>query len=1684
MALYRPCPGGGACDAVDQESNDFLEMIETGFLVIFTLEVIIKLGVLAGGFFNDGWNVLDLVIVSSGYLVFIFPDVNTSIFRTVRVLRPLRSIGMMPGVRLLIDALVMSLPGLSAVAMLVMFVFSIFGVLGVQVFGGTLDYQCVPTWECAPCLNQSCMIARNSLPGALPPTLPVNLTAPTTWDYLEFGKCLNDDECVTPYSWNTRAYCKPVTPPDYVEPTTISTGEHGFCRMGETTPYGCDHKPFSTSGSTDLQNRPGFTCMPVSVPYHHGATSFNHIGKAMLILFQLCTTEGWTTIMIPLLDTNSAITVYVFFGLALVSMSFFLVNFVVAQMVVAFSRAVDEQDDAHPPDPTLFDEMFRWIKNNVCGGSSALTADVWAMRAMFNKFDVDGSGYLDEEEVVGLSAELGIAVTLSEMDDSNSGEIKYPQFERWWKMRSTFEKYDIDNNNSLDADECAKLVSTLGLHSDFQDCIIEMDQDESGSITYDEFVSWWSIRHRFEALDLSMDQSLGEDELEGLLDMGVSRVLIDALMEGADRNMDDKIDFDEFMLWWQLHRMFERFDTDSSWELEANELYQLGKALKMPDLKVSDINPAKTEKHGISFAECSAWWAKNGKGKKAELMKFAREEVDIPVNLRFLVQSSIFTNIVLGAVIANFVVLACDHHNMDPGVATLLEGTNVLFTIFFFFEMCLKMAGLGLGDYFGDQFNILDFFIVLISIAELIGTGEGPLSSFRTLRLLRVARSFKIFTAIDSMRRLLDATMRSGAAILNFGILLETFHVIFSLVGLHLFGDTLHSPMYDAPGRFDSFAASYLTCFQILTRENWHELLYVSYNTHGAAGFFFFAALITIGNFVVVSLFLGNLLYSLQIVFMAEAKKMQRQNQAKLMAKAGKVPGGKFIPGGKGGAITTSNILSIAFQGKIIITDDMEQEDKERLAALMIQRAWLRKYYNSLPTDDGPKTAESSLMIFGRDNEIRVQCNDLVTKSWFEGVMLTFIIASSIMLALEHPLEDVPAWIILFDSIVAMVFLTECVMKVIAFGFADAEEAYLSDGWNILDFAIVVVTMVGFFDSQYRPMRILRAFRIVRPLRELKMFPGLRVITEAMIKSMPPVAIVGAISAFSCCIFAVALVAMQKGKLYSCEIDICTATPGSTSTLPLAERQAACAEAGTWAGDDGWAPEICEFTLSGERAGVCTYNTPPECDSPNCYRTYEQCEAGGGDWVVANQNFNHIFAALLTLFELTTLEDWQSVMYNSIDTTSIAVNCTAENVFPYTPVMDMSCSQTFQRDYRGSMSIGAMFMAFILIGAFFFLNLFLGVVANAIATVDTKAADAKVKQEENTKNTVYLIGAVAAISAEGQYYDNLRKPILALVSSQAWDMLIGAAIVLNIAVMMTETSDQSAGMEAFQKSLNFFFTIFFLIELILKLIAYHPRRCFADAWNILDLFIVIISVIEVCIDLFGSAEETGEAVIEPTLFRTFRLFRLTRLLKLVPHSDGLQLIFRTFLEAMPMVGNVGMLLAIVFFSYSVLAVQLFGLVQPSGDEMNGVMNFTSFGRAWWTLFVLSTGEHWNAVMHELMKAELGPDPWLTQAFFLTFTFMCVFLVINLFVSVVVVAVQKNEEQAWEYKKTGDTGDHGACSGLSYRLYRFIFSITCWLLLSILTRLSFLRRDRLEPRGRVRAGVGCDRHGCHWRDADG
>ena len=1523
MAMYRPT------EQTDSPHNQMLEDIEFVFLVLFTVEIVLKLtGLKPKGFFSDNWNTLDFFIVGSGYLHYL-PGlgnmVNTSVFRTIRVLRPLRSIGMMPGVRVLIDALFMSLPGLSSVFILIIFAYTVFSVMGVQLFQGSFLYHCTPVTHCA-------MYGGNT-------------------SYMEYGDCIIDDDCAgyanstamamnsTIADANITFVCANATA-ESMDTSIVYAGEYDFCSPDPERELGC---------------APNYECTRTTGIYHSGATCFDNTPQAVLILFQMTTTEGWTSIMEPTLHMNEPFVVYVYFISLLFVTSFFLMNFILAQMVVAFSRAVALKESLRAPDPSTVDIIIRKIKIAFCaGGAAALGTDIWAMRALFNAVDEDGSGFLDGDEVSALAGKLDMKLSIEDMDNDADGTVEYKEFENWWKMRREFDTFDEDGGGSLSPDEIEKLASKLQVDV----TIAEMDTTEDGTVDYAEFVAWWNLSRMFNALDTSGDGTLDKDELS-VMCKSLQITPIISIMANIGTDEDGNVSFFEFQVWWLMWRAFGQLDTDGSGTLDESEVQILGEKLNM-ELHVRDIAAKEDLENGdVTFDVFAKWWAKTGKDKKAILIKETQALAagDGPGGLKGLVLGGPFNNVVLAVVMLNFLVLSLDHHGISHGLVNIIEGANMVFTIFFAIEMVMKIAGLGVLMYLDDTFNILDGFIVITSLVELLMGSSGAMSSIRTLRLLRVVRSVRVFSQIDSMRRLLEATMRMGPAIFNFAVLLFFFLVIYALIGMNAFGtdfvppvDSLGKPLYGGLGRFDSFYYSFLTVFQVLTRENWHDLLYIGFSAAGWPAFLYFGTLIIITNYMILSLFLGNLLHNLQMVFLAEAKAMARKaaaSNAKARAKM-KEKGSKR---GSSQSVTASIAL-----GPLTIDPDASQEEKERIATLIIQKAWAKFMTRKCDLPEPGSAAAGgggrSMMIFGADSGLRTSFTTLVNDPVFDGMILFAILISSLTLAYEHPAdnaEDNPTKVVMLfaiDVTLTGLFIVEMLLKIISQGFVLGEGTYLKDGWNAMDFIVILASIVGLLPAgkKFKSLRIIRTFRIVRPLRAMSRLPGLRAITEAIFKSLLPICIVGAISIFVSTIFAVTFVALQKGKLYSCSED----------------------------------PD-------------------PQFDPP-VYFTGTECIAMGGTYDQSSSNMDNTPSALLKLFEIMTLEDWQNHMYASMDTTDTDSGIGDD---------------TFMRTYRGDPKMGVLYMIFVLTGSFFFLNLFLGVVANAFDVAGNRENVARKKAIARSKRRQAMMGFLSPFPASG-WFTAVRKPCYEIARSTIFEVFIAFAIILNVLIMATEHAEQDQDFTDTLAVLNYVFTIIFVFELLVKIVALNPARCFKDNWNTFDLIVVGLSVMEIVL-----TSVADKLPLKPSVFRAFRVIRLTRLLKLVPHSKGLQLIFQTVIEALPFMGSVAILLTIVFFVYSVLAVQLFGLVQPGDGEMNDLMNFTSFPRAWWTLFVAATGEHWNALMHELKEAEDGPGAAATIIFFLTFQFLCVFLTLNLFISVVVATVQEAEEGEFEKRQSGE-----------------------------------------------------------------
>ena len=154
--------------------------------------------------------------------------------------------------------------------------------------------------------------------------------------------------------------------------------------------------------------------------------------------------------------------------------------------------------------------------------------------------------------------------------------------------------------------------------------------------------------------------------------------------------------------------------------------------------------------------------------------------------------------------------------------------------------------------------------------------------------------------------------------------------------------------------------------------------------------------------------------------------------------------------------------------------------------------------------------------------------------------------------------------------------------------------------------------------------------------------------------------------------------------------------------------------------------------------------------------------------------------------------------------------------------------------------------------------------------------------------------------------------------------------------------------------MNYIFTAIFSIEAIIQLIAIEPRVYVSDGWNIFDTVIILGSILSIFISANTSLEIRG--VI--TILRSFRILRLLRLIK---RGNSLRLIFNTFVITLHSLANIGGLLLLFIFMYSILGMIIFGTVKRN-SLMNYYINFENFYNAFMTLFIVATGDSWNSIM--------------------------------------------------------------------------------------------------------------------------
>nr|XP_015824152.2 voltage-dependent T-type calcium channel subunit alpha-1I isoform X2 [Nothobranchius furzeri]XP_054599493.1 voltage-dependent T-type calcium channel subunit alpha-1I isoform X2 [Nothobranchius furzeri] len=398
------------------------------------------------------------------------------------------------------------------------------------------------------------------------------------------------------------------------------------------------------------------------------------------------------------------------------------------------------------------------------------------------------------------------------------------------------------------------------------------------------------------------------------------------------------------------------------------------------------------------------------------------------------------------------------------------------------------------------------------------------------------------------------------------------------------------------------------------------------------------------------------------------------------------------------------------------------------------------------------------------------------------------------------------------------------------------------------------------------------------------------------------------------------------------------------------------------------------------------------------------CLAANYRWVHHKYNFDNLGQALMSLFVLASKDGWVNIMYHGLD----AVGIDQQPVTNNNPWMLLY------------------FISFLLIVSFFVLNMFVGVVVeNFHKCRQHQEVEEARRREEKRQRRMEKKRRKAQKLPYYASYGSTRLAIHTLCTSHYLDLVITFIICINVITMSLEHYSQPQSLETALKYCNYFFTSTFVIEASLKLVAFGFRRFFKDRWNQLDLAIVLLSVMGITLE---EIEINASLPINPTIIRIMRVLRIARVLKLLKMATGMRALLDTVVQALPQVGNLGLLFMLLFFIYAALGVELFGELVCNADYpcegMSRHATFENFGMAFLTLFQVSTGDNWNGIMKDTLRecppGRPGGDygchaglQFISPMYFVSFVLTAQFVLINVVVAVLMKHLDDSNKEAQE-----------------------------------------------------------------------
>uniref|UniRef100_A0A9J8D8K0 Voltage-dependent T-type calcium channel subunit alpha n=1 Tax=Cyprinus carpio carpio TaxID=630221 RepID=A0A9J8D8K0_CYPCA len=608
-----------------------------------------------------------------------------------------------------------------------------------------------------------------------------------------------------------------------------------------------------------------------------------------------------------------------------------------------------------------------------------------------------------------------------------------------------------------------------------------------------------------------------------------------------------------------------------------------------------------------------------------------------------------------------------------------------------------------------------------------------------------------------------------------------------------------------------------------------------------------------------------------------------------------------------------------------------------------------------------------SLYLFPPQSRFRVTCNKIINHKMFDHVVLVIIFLNCITIAMERPRIDPSSaeriFLTLSNYIFTAIFVTEMTIKVVALGWCFGEKTYLKSSWNILDGMLVMISAIDILvsmisNSGTKILGMLRVLRLLRTLRPLRVISRAPGLKLVVETLMSSLKPIGNIVVICCAFFII--FGILGVQLFKGKFFVCQ-------------------------GED-------------------TRNITNKSD----------CLQASYKWVRHKYNFDNLGQALMSLFVLASKDGWVDIMYDGLD----AVGVDQQPVMNYNPWMLLY------------------FISFLLIVAFFVLNMFVGVVVENFhkcrrhqeAEEAKRREEKRLKRMEKKRRNVMLTGVSWSSPDHTQeaqskpYYSDYsptRLLIHKMCTSHYLDLFITIVIGLNVITMSMEHYQQSKVLDEALKICNYIFTIIFVLESVFKLVAFGFRRFFKDRWNQLDLAIVLLSIMGITLE---EIEVNASLPINPTIIRIMRVLRIARVLKLLKMAVGMRALLDTVIQALPQVGNLGLLFMLLFFIFAALGVELFGdLICDELHPCEGLgryATFKNFGMAFLLLFRVSTGDNWNGIMKDTLRdcsqdTGICYNTMVSPIYFVSFVLTAQFVLVNVVIAVLMKHLEESNKEAKE-----------------------------------------------------------------------